>query len=84
VIQNFADYVVYTLLGLTPHTRLGESINFFVYDTIKIIILLSVMIFIISIVRSFFPPERTRQLLSGYSLYTGHAAAAVLGTVTPF
>lgn len=84
MIQSFADYVVYQLLGLTPHTRLGEAVNFFVYDTIKIIVLLALMIFVISIIRSFFPPEKTRQILSRHNLYTGHFMAAALGAVTPF
>ena len=84
MIQSFANYVVYHLLGLSSHSRLGESVNFFVYDTIKIIVLLALMIFVISIIRSFFPPEKTRQILSRHNLYTGHVMAAALGTVTPF
>jgi uncharacterized membrane protein YraQ (UPF0718 family) len=71
-------------LGLDPASRLGGSVQFFVYDAIKIFILLSVLIFAISYVQSFFPPERTRRILGGRSGIRANALAALLGTVTPF
>ncbi|MDD4879872.1 MAG: permease [Candidatus Omnitrophica bacterium] len=64
--------------------RLNEAVNFFVYDTIKIFLLLAVIIFIVSIIRSFLPPERTRKILSHNNRFTGHVLAAVLGIFTPF
>ncbi len=84
MIDAFADILVYNWFGLDPATRLGESIHFFFYDTIKIIILLSIMIFFISIIRSFFPPEKTKKLLSNYKKLTAHFMASLLGVVTPF
>jgi uncharacterized membrane protein YraQ (UPF0718 family) len=70
--------------GLDPTSRLGGSIQFFVYDVIKIFILLSVLIFAISYVQSFFPPERTRRILGGRSGIRANTLAALLGTITPF
>ncbi len=86
MIKTFADFVVYTLIGLSPETRLGESVNFFVYDTVKIFLMLAVIIFIVSIIRSFFPPERTRKLLGEGKKrgVLGNILAALLGIVTPF
>lgn len=86
MIKWFADFIVFTLIGLSPATRTGESLNFFIYDTIKIFFMLSVIIFIVSIIRSFFPPERTRQLLGEGKRrgILGNILAALLGIVTPF
>jgi hypothetical protein len=70
--------------GLDPSSRLGGSVQFFVYDVIKIFILLSVLIFTISYVQSFFPPERTRRILGGRSGIWANMLAALLGTITPF
>lgn len=71
-------------VGLDPDSRIGGSIHFFVYDVIKIFILLSVLIFIISFVQSYFPPERTRRILGGRSGIWANTLAALLGTITPF
>jgi hypothetical protein len=73
-----------TAAGLDPASRLGGSVQFFVYDVIKIFILLSVLIFVISYVQSHFPPERTRALLGGRSGIGANVLAALLGTLTPF
>ena len=66
-------------VGLDPASRLGGSVQFFVYDVIKIFILLSVLIFAISWVQSFFPPERTRRILGGRSGLWANTLAALLG-----
>jgi len=71
-------------LGLDPATRIGGSVQFFVYDVIKIFILLSVLIFAISYVQSYFPPERTRRILGGRSGIGANILGALLGTITPF
>lgn len=71
-------------LGLDMQSRIGSSLHFFVYDVIKIFILLAVLIFGISWVQSYFPPERTRRLLGGMNGISARLAAALLGTVTPF
>ncbi|WP_299361979.1 permease [uncultured Paracoccus sp.] len=70
--------------GLDPASRIGGSVQFFVYDVIKIFILLSVLIFAISYVQSHFPPERTRAMLGGRSGLGANILAALLGTLTPF
>jgi uncharacterized protein len=70
--------------GLSLDDRLGGSLHFFIYDVIKIFILLSVLIFIISYIQSFFPPERTRKILGGHDGITTNILGALLGTITPF
>lgn len=71
-------------LGLDLESRLGGSLQFFFYDVIKIFILLSVLIFGISYIQSYFPPERTKQILSKFRGISANIFAALLGTVTPF
>lgn len=61
-----------------------EAVNFFIYDTLKIIILLSFMIFIISFVRSFFPPEKVKKVLSKFKGIWAHVVASILGVLSPF
>lgn len=85
---NWLDYLIRLLVenvfNISMETRLGSSVHFFFFDTIKIIILLSVMIFAISYVRSYFPPERTKKILERFSGVTGNIMASLLGIVTPF
>ncbi len=73
-----------TSVGLDINERMGGSIQFFIYDIIKILILLSVLIFVISYIQSYFPPERTKQILGKYRGITANTMGALLGTVTPF
>ncbi|MDP4153572.1 MAG: permease [Bacillota bacterium] len=70
--------------GLDVSERLGGSIQFFIYDTIKIFVLLSFLIFVISYIQSHFPPERTKKILGRFRGITANSLAALLGTVTPF
>jgi len=84
VLKTFADYVTFTLFGLRPGTRLGEAVDFFIYDTIKIFLLLAVIIYVVAIIRSQFPPEKTKRILSHKREYIGNILAALLGVVTPF
>ncbi|SDF01778.1 permease [Sporolituus thermophilus] len=84
MLQAFADLVVYRWLGLAPGTMLGEALNFFVYDSLKIFFMLSVIIFGVSVLRSYFPPERTKRILSHKREFYGNIVAALLGIVTPF
>lgn len=84
MIKAFADLVTWNLLHLVPGTRLGESVNYFLYDTIKIFFMLAIIIFVVAIIRSFFPPEKTRKILSYRRQYLGNVVAALLGIVTPF
>ena len=84
MIQPMANWISYTVLGLARDSRFGESLAFFLYDVPKILLLLSGMVFAISIVRTFFSPERTRALLGGKREGVGNVFAALLGIVTPF
>ncbi|MDD2443703.1 MAG: permease [Desulfotomaculaceae bacterium] len=83
-LSDLAQKFVEQVLGLSVQDRLGGSIHFFVYDVVKILLLLSVLIFTISYIQSFFPPERTKKILGGYKGMTGNVLGALLGTVTPF
>lgn len=82
--QAFVDYLVYQFLGLSPQSHLGSALNFFIYDSVKILVLLSVIIFGVAIIRSFFPPEKTRKVLSHKREFIGNIVAALMGIVTPF
>lgn len=73
-----------SLLGLDIDNRLGGSIQFFLYDVIKIIILLCLLIFIISYIQSYFPPERSKKILEKFHGIKANIISALLGTVTPF
>jgi len=84
MLKQFADYITFTLMGLTPGSHGGEALNFFIYDTIKIFLLLTTIIFVVAIIRSSFPPERTKRILSHNREYVGNIMAALLGIVTPF
>src|SRR5512140_3674005 len=84
MLKLFADYLVFTLIGLVPGTRAGEALDFFIYDTLKIFLLLAAIIFVVAVIRSSFPPERTKRLLSHKREYVGNVLAAMLGIITPF
>ena len=73
-----------TVCGLDVSGRIGSSIRFFIYDTIKIFVLLGVLIFIISYIQSYFPPERTKKILGRFHGIGANIIGALLGTVTPF
>lgn len=81
---DLVELLVEKVFGLSMETRLGGSIHFFIYDTIKIFILLSVLIFLISYIQSYFPPERTKKILGGIKGIKGNIVGALLGTITPF
>lgn len=75
---------ILSVFGIDATERIGGSIQFFIYDTIKIFILLSFLIFIISYIQSYFPPERTKKILGRFKGITANVLSALLGTVTPF
>ena len=79
LIQKFL-----TLCGLDVTGRIGGSVSFFIYDVIKITVLLSVLIFIISYIQSYFPPERSKKIMGRFNGIGARIVAALLGTVTPF
>ncbi|MBI5076550.1 MAG: permease [Nitrospirae bacterium] len=84
MLDAFASYITYSLFNVSQGSRLGDALHFFIYDTIKIFLLLSVIIFAVSVIRSYFPPERTRKILSHKKEFIGNILAALLGIVTPF
>ncbi|MFT9497212.1 permease [Anaerosolibacter sp.] len=83
-LYKLVQSIVERVFGLSIEGRLGGSIHFFIYDTIKIFILLSVLIYAISYIQSYFPPERTRKILGGIKGIKGNILGALLGTITPF
>ena len=83
-LRPLADALTYDLLRLSRDSHLGRSVNFFLYDTPKILLLLTAIVFLMGIVRTFFSPESTRKLLGGRREGVGNVAAAGLGVVTPF
>jgi uncharacterized membrane protein YraQ (UPF0718 family) len=84
MLKEPVDYFVYTVLGMSPASQAGSALNFFIYDTIKIFLLLSFMIFAISYIRSYIPPEKVRGWLSHIHEYVGNVIAALVGIITPF
>ena len=84
-IQHFADWLIYGIFGIAPQTKLGDALNFFVYDTLKILLLLFLITFIMGVVNSYFPIDKIRNFLSRNKLYGGeYLIASTFGAVTPF
>lgn len=83
-VQVFADWMTYSLLNLANSSVLAGGVDFFIYDSIKIFLLLSVIIFVISVIRSYLPPEKTKKWLSNRFEIVGNILAALIGIVTPF
>jgi uncharacterized membrane protein YraQ (UPF0718 family) len=84
MLKSFTDWLVFTIIGLVAGSRSGEALDFFIYDTLKIFLLLTTIIFVVAIIRTSFPPEKTKRLLSHKREYVGNCLAALLGIVTPF
>jgi uncharacterized protein len=83
-LQPTAKWLVYDLFGLSPDTRFGSAIEFFVFEVPKVLMLLTLVVFGVGIIRTFFTPERTRQILAGKRESLGNVFAGLLGIVTPF
>jgi len=83
-LHRLAEFLAFSLLGLKPGSHLGEAVLFFFYDTPKVLMLLTLIVFGVGILRSFFTPERTRKILAGKRESVGNVLAALLGIVTPF
>jgi len=79
-----AEWLTFSILGLQHETHLGEAVAFFLEDLPKVLLLLTGIVTVVTLIRSFFPPERIRPLLAGRGLVPGSFAAAGLGIVTPF
>ena len=85
MIQSFADWLVYDIFGLIDGTHLGEAVNFFFYDTIKIVILLFLISSIMGVINAYFPIDRLRNFLTSKHLYgLQYLMAALFGAITPF
>lgn len=85
MIQKFADWLIYSVIGLDSASRLGESLNFFVYDTIKIVILLFFISILMGIINSYFPIEKLRRYLTTHKMYGfQYLIASFFGAITPF
>jgi uncharacterized membrane protein YraQ (UPF0718 family) len=84
-IQHFADWLIYSVLGIDADTHLGTALNFFVYDTLKILILLFLIVFLMGIVNAYFPIERLKNYLNRKKLYgLEYLFASIFGAITPF
>lgn len=83
-LSNLVKIFVEDILSLKTNTPFGGSIHFFIYDVIKIFILLSVLIFLVSWIQSYFPPERSRKILGKFNGVNANIVGALLGTITPF
>jgi uncharacterized membrane protein YraQ (UPF0718 family) len=84
-VQHFADWLIYSVLGINDNTHLGKALNFFVFDTIKILILLFLIVFLMGIINSYFPIEKIKNYLNRKKLYgLEYLFASVFGAITPF
>lgn len=83
-LDGIINVLVYDLLSLDPNSLFTSAIHFFIYEVIKVLILLSVIVFTVGIIRSYFSPEKTRKALEGKPLFAGNVMASLLGIVTPF
>ncbi|MBU0455973.1 MAG: permease [Gammaproteobacteria bacterium] len=83
-LPRLSHYITYSLLHIKPRTHLGESLEFFFYDTPKVLMLLTLIVFFVGLLRSFITPEKTRRILASKSEFLGNVLAALLGIVTPF
>jgi uncharacterized protein len=84
ILQEGVNYITYVIMGLDPSSALGSAVNFFIYDTIKILILLTVIIFAIAFFRSYISPIKVRKALAKRNEYIGNVGAALVGIITPF
>jgi len=83
-LDSFANLLTYNIFLIEQGSHLGESVHFFLYDTPKVLMLLTLVIFGVGVIRTYFTPERTRRILAGKRESVGNVLAALLGIVTPF
>lgn len=83
-LQALSDFIVDDVIGMTKGQHLTETLRFFIYEVPKVLLLLVLIIFGVGIIRTYFSPDKTRQMLEGKSLFTGNVLASLLGIVTPF
>jgi uncharacterized protein len=83
-LEKITDILIYSLIGLTPKAQLTDAVWFFVFEVPKVLLLLTLIVFVVGIIRTYFSPERTRKILGGKKLFVGNVLASMLGIVTPF
>jgi uncharacterized membrane protein YraQ (UPF0718 family) len=83
-LQQFADWVTYSILGLVQGSPLASSVNFFIYDTIKVTLMLAVIVFAVAIIRTYITPQKVKKWVAGRNEGVGNVVAALLGIPTPF
>lgn len=83
-VQMASNWLVFNVFRFPSHSLLGGAINFFIYDSIKIAILLIVIMFLVSFLRSYIPPQKIKKILTGRFKFLGNILAAILGIITPF
>jgi uncharacterized membrane protein YraQ (UPF0718 family) len=83
-LQSAVDAVVYSLMGMTPGSMVTGAVLFFLYEVPKVLLLLTLIVFLVGIVRSYFSPERTRRILGNRSAFPGNILGSLLGVATPF
>ena len=84
MIQEFADWITYSLLSLQPGTQAAGAVSFFVYDSVKVTLMLAVIVFFVALIRSFVTPKKVKRWLGGRHEGVGNVLAATLGIPTPF
>ena len=84
LLEDFGAWVAFQLLSLGPGSQLGEAVNFFVYDSVKVLLLLAAMVFIVGVVRTYVTPQKVKRWLGGKREGAGNVLAALLGVPTPF
>jgi len=84
MLQQFTDWFTYSILNLNASTKIGSSVNFFIYDTVKILLLILAVVAVIAFIRTYLPPHKIKQALTNQKYGLGNLAAALLGAVTPF
>ena len=83
-LLSASRFITYEILPLHQGTHLGSTIEFFIFEVPKVLLLLTLIVFFVGMIRSYFTPERTRRILAGNRESAGHVLAALLGVVTPF
>ena len=83
-LEKISNWFTYSVLNMGVSSKLSSAVQFFIYETPKVLLLLAMIVFVVGVLRTFFTPERTRKILSGRKEFTGNVLAALLGVTTPF
>jgi len=83
-LEIFVNFMIYNIFGMDKTSHFTESIRFFIFEVPKVLLLLTLIVFVVGIIRSYFSPEKTRKMLEGKPLFVGNIMASSLGVVTPF